>query len=170
VKFLNYSGVVKFTTHLPLQIAKDNIRRIINASNNTDSNSILGKSHLGGSIELNGLILYRVRLLSGNYLYRPIFYGKFIERDGKVTLEGVFSMSSFIKIVFAVSGGALVLLESLLVGAAITSDSPLPPKILFLLFLPVVAALVFLVHLVFKRLFRNDVRWISKAIETALQS
>lgn len=170
MKFLNYSGVVKFTTHLPLQNAKANIRRVINATENNDSKSMLGKSHLGGSIELDSVILYRVRLLSGNYFYRPIFYGKFIEHHGKVTLEGVFSISSFVKIVFALSGGVLVLLESFFVVAAITSESPLLPKLLFLLFFPIVAALVLLVHLVLKRLFRNDVAWISTAITKALQS
>ena len=40
-------------------------------------------------------------------------------------LEGVFCTSPFIKLVFAVSGGAFVLCESLFVVAAITSESPL---------------------------------------------
>ena len=169
MKFLDYTGAVKFTTHLSTQKAKDNIMRVLNTADNDDSESILGKSHLGGSIEQDRVMLYRVRLLSGNYFYRPIFYGKFIEHEGKLVVEGVLCTSPFIKLVFAVSGGAFVLCESLFVVAAITSESPLVPKIFFLLFFPIVAVLVILAHLGFKRLFRKDVEWISATIVKALK-
>ena len=129
MKFLDYTGAVKFTTLLSTQKAKDNIMRALNTAENYNSESILEKSHLCGSIEQDRVMLYRVRLLSGNYFYRPIFYRKFIEQEGKLMLEGVFSMSPFIKLVLAVSGGAFVLLEIIVccrgdhLGVAFTSKN-----------------------------------------------
>jgi hypothetical protein len=170
MRFLNYTGTVRFNTHLSAQAAKESIKRLVNTAEDDNLASIFGKIYLRGKVQDDEVILYRARPLSGHYFYTLIFYGKFVEHGDKLVLEGIFSMSRFVKGVFAIFAAVFVLLETFLLFAAVTSASPLLPKLILLLFLPFAGVLISGAHLSFKSVFRSDVGRISATIEKALKS
>jgi hypothetical protein len=167
--FFSYTGTVQFVCKKSLDTALSSIYKLISDQKYSSSDEVLFRPRLKGKISKSEVILHRVVPAFGNYLTKPIFYGKFVEKNGALVLKGSFLISRFSRTSFLIGTLILFLLECLFISSMIFSSDQLQTKLLFVCFIPVTYSLVVAVHLLLKRLNRGDVKWISNEIESALQ-
>jgi len=164
-----YSEVKRFQSNSSSDIAARKLKDIMSNQKRDSSTSVILQSRLGGKITENEVILHRVIPALGNYLIKPIFYGKFVTSEESVLLEGRFTVSGFFKICFWVAGFLLLVLELMLISSAIASEVPMLRKLLIVLFVPISYCLTIAVILFFKWSFKGDVKWISDRITDAFK-
>ena len=169
----DYTGQVKIESKTPIDDTIGRLKRVIDRNEpglfSSDSNHNLFTSYLDGNVSSDYVVLYRVRPFMGNYLYRPIFVGKFSHSNHTVLLVGKFSMPKMAKFVFAIGSIFFALLEIFAVDAVIRSHEPLITTLVSVLFFPFVLLVVIAAHLFFRWLFRSDVKWITDTVTASLK-
>jgi hypothetical protein len=167
VKLFSYSGTIRFKSNTTIDNAIGRLKDLGKHST-SDPGFELTRSELYVQINGKEVILHRIRDVVGNYLYKPIFIGHFIARDGEVFLEGSFLMSRITPVWFVVATSVILLLEALFISAALQSTSAYD-KALEVLSLPVAYACAVAGLLAIKGLFAQDMAWIQDRIERALE-
>jgi hypothetical protein len=119
----------------------------------------VNRSTLVGRIAKQTVDLHRARPLVGN-VFKPHFYGRFSTRDGKVSLDGQFSMSAFAKAIIVCFILCLFLAEVIMLPLIFESMD----EASFLLWPPAVGVLLICIVLFAKWICRNDPKWISETI------
>lgn len=117
-----------------------------------------------GKVSETSVRLQRVIPMVGNS-FKPFFLGRFESREGKALLVGRFTMLPIIKL-FMTFWFAMVTLGSVGLLFGLSSTSPVPAVLGPFAMLGAGVGMVAFG----KWLARNDVAWLSEAIETALES
>ena len=159
---------VQFSSDLSRDAALHNLHKLVQEQRYSNSEEILFKSRLRGNISDNEVILHRVAPALGSYLLKPIFYGRFVERHGKLILQGTFKISRVFKIWFAASSVILLLLEILFILSANSSQGSPQEKFIAIGFIPAAYCAVVVACLFWKRMYRGDIQWISDKVTAAL--
>jgi len=168
----DYTGEVKIESKTSIDDTVRRLQRVIDREYDIfsgDPNHNLFTSYLNGNVSNDSVLLYRVRPFMGNYLYQPIFGGKFSHSSHAVFLVGKFSMRKITKFVFAISSIFFALLEIFVIYAAFRSDASQAITIVSILFFPAIFLILIAAHLFLKWLFRSDVKWITDAVTASLQ-
>ncbi len=167
----NYGGVVRFESRYPL---KESIERLQKSSVRRFSLSgaltTLAESQIVGRVSEKCVVLVRVLpvlslLNPGN---RITFIGKFIElSDGKVVLEGYFTVNLAVKILFWILLLLGIVIEPLVILTLFSPDRSLNQALFVIFFIPVLI-LVKLFSTSSMSFLGEDIKWISDKIEQYL--
>ncbi len=166
----SYTGTVQFTGNATLDNALARIHKLVSDQKYKNSDDILFKPRIKGKASKNEVVLHRVVPAIGSFFIKPIFYGKFVEHNGALALKGAFKMSRFSRVSFLIASLFLFSLECMFVVLAISSSGPFQAKIFSVVFIPLTYGVVIAAELLWKRLYRGDVKWISDEIENALRA
>ncbi len=125
----------------------------------------LAKQEAVGTVKQNRVSLYRVIPMVQNS-FKPVFRGRFVERDGKVILTGRFSMHLLVKIFMTIWFGGVIF--GCLGAIATEIAKPNPAQAPFQLIpFGMLAAAIAMIR-VGKWFARNDEAWLSNVISRAL--
>ncbi|MES2135178.1 MAG: hypothetical protein V4449_03000 [Patescibacteria group bacterium] len=127
--------------------------------------STVSHPSLMGQITKNSVKLHRVVPFLGN-IYKPIFYGRFNNKNGKIVLEGMFTMSPIAKISTLLFLTIFVAIEIIMLPVGFAQADP--SAILLLFAIPIIAFLPVCFLFLGRRLARNDMEWISNHIKSTL--
>lgn len=166
----DYANAIQFESKLSLEASTQKLSEI--TKKNYPHVAILSAvraSQLTGKVTAEKVVLHRVRPLVGN-VYGPYFVGKFISHDGKVLLEGKFTMNNFAKTAITLGLFVVVIFEVIVVISTFGSSetSNMTASTLQVLFLPAIASIALGVLLLIKKWSGKDVEWMSDRIQEAL--
>jgi hypothetical protein len=163
-----YTNLVSFVAGSSMDLAVNRLRKGVQRENPLSAlTAFVPKATLIGHVDPYSVELHCTRPFI-SFLFKPHFYGKFLEKNGQVVLEGQFVVSMFARVLVLTFVVVTALMEIVFVFGTPTYSSgpslPVPSTVI-----PPVMALGAL-SLIFlsKWIFKGDVRWISEQIERLL--
>jgi hypothetical protein len=164
----DYTGPVEFTLHGSVETS---VKKLSEAIHQPTIGVLLAGSQedlLVGQASRGFVKLFRLKTSLKGDVFKPYFYGQFIDRRGATILSGRFTMQPVWKallglpvLVFAVVGILLAVVGLGGLGG--------PMLVAYVVGGPLLIVVAFGFVFFVKWLFRADVSWLSKRIEDAMQ-